>query len=157
MSFTGQRANPFHLGILWTLIESVSSKSVELPAASYPPSRMGSRVCTLHLRLSISDSRPAQRRLANSVALRCFWKFGGFCTMAFWLGCLWFGGNGRDLCLPTQGSIHWFLGSKGSGDATGQPGAWWRSHTDGCQTRGQGWSELKPPLSGAEVGVTNTV
>lgn len=76
--------------------------------------------------------------------------------MAFWLGCLWCGGNGRDFCLSTQGSIHWFLGSKGSGGAIGQPGTWWRSRRDGCQIRGQGWSELKPPLPGAQGGVTNT-
>ena len=72
MSLPGQRANPFHLVILCSMIESVSSESVELPAASYPPSRMGIGVCAIHLTLSISDSGPAQRRLANSVALRCF-------------------------------------------------------------------------------------
>lgn len=69
----------------------------------------------------------------------------------------------QETFLPSNPGLNSAEGCTQSWGARGQvvplskPGMLWRSCTDGCQARGQGWSELRPPLPGADCGVTRTM
>ena len=110
----------------WLNLFLLSQWSSQLPPTHLVEKESG--CAPWHLRLSISYSGPAQRHLANSLALRCSWKLGGFCTMAFWRGCLWSGGNRRCFCLPTQGSTQ----QKDALNLGEQEAKWCHSPSLGC-------------------------